>query len=173
MYSPWGRKTVTDNWASRTTTTTISGQYILKGKMTNWSLWGKMWPDIKETLNLVICRKLWRTHNLHPPKKFPYQFAISFSKFTKILKDFFLWLYLWVYVHVHTHTHTHTHMFPRCLSDKESTCQCRRHKLDSWVGKTPWRRKWQLAPAFLPGKYHGQRILVDCSPWGCKELDTA
>ena len=71
MHSSWDRKTVTDNWASRTTTTTtISGQETLKGKMTNWSLWGKMWPDIKETLNLVICRKLWRTHNLHPPKNF-------------------------------------------------------------------------------------------------------
>ena len=23
---------------------------------------------------------------------------------------------------------------------------------------------------FLPGKSHGQRSLVGCSPWGCKEL---
>ena len=23
-----------------------------------------------------------------------------------------------------------------------------------------------------PGKSHGQRSLVGCSPWGCKELDT-
>ena len=28
----------------------------------------------------------------------------------------------------------------------------------SLVGKSPWRRKWQLAPVFLPGKFHGQRI---------------
>ena len=27
------------------------------------------------------------------------------------------------------------------LSGKESTCQCRRHVLDPWVGKIPWRRK--------------------------------
>ena len=26
-------------------------------------------------------------------------------------------------------------------------------------------------PVFLPGEFHGQRSLVDCSPWGCKELD--
>ena len=26
-------------------------------------------------------------------------------------------------------------------------------------------------PVFLPGKFHGQRSLVGCSPWGCKESD--
>ena len=29
-----------------------------------------------------------------------------------------------------------------------------------------WRRKWQPTPVYLPGKFHGQRSLVDCSPWG-------
>ena len=29
-----------------------------------------------------------------------------------------------------------------------------------WVGKTPWRRKWQLTPVFLPGKSYGQRSLA-------------
>ena len=29
-----------------------------------------------------------------------------------------------------------------------------------------WRRKWQPTPVFLPGKVHGQRSLVGCSPWG-------
>ena len=37
---------------------------------------------------------------------------------------------------------------------------------DPWVGKIPWRRKWQPAPVFLPGKFHGQRSLVSYSPWG-------
>ena len=36
----------------------------------------------------------------------------------------------------------------------------------------PWRKKWQPSPALLPGKSHGQRSLVGCSPWGHKELDT-
>ena len=40
-------------------------------------------------------------------------------------------------------------------------------------GKIPWRRKWQPTPVFLPGKSHGQRSLVDYSPWCHKELDTA
>ena len=26
-------------------------------------------------------------------------------------------------------------------------------------------------PAFLPGKFHGQKSLVDYSSWDCKELD--
>ena len=35
-----------------------------------------------------------------------------------------------------------------------------------------WRRRqWQPTPGLLPGKSHGQRSLVGCSPWGRKELD--
>ena len=53
--------------------------------------------------------------------------------------------------------------FPRWLSGKESTYQCRRHKrsgFDSWVRKIPWRRAWQPTPVFLPGKFHGLRSLM-------------
>ena len=35
-----------------------------------------------------------------------------------------------------------------------------------------WRRQWQPTPVLLPGKSHGWRSLVGCSPWGCKESDT-
>ena len=35
-----------------------------------------------------------------------------------------------------------------------------------------WRRQWQPTPVLLPGKSHGRRSLVGCSPLGCKELDT-
>ena len=34
--------------------------------------------------------------------------------------------------------------FPGGASGKEPTCQCRRSKVDPWVRKTPWRRKWRL-----------------------------
>ena len=34
------------------------------------------------------------------------------------------------------------------------------------------RRQWQPTPVLLPGKSHGQRSLVDCSPWGREESDT-
>ena len=43
---------------------------------------------------------------------------------------------------------------------------------DPWVGKIPWRRKWQPSPVFLPGKSHGQRSLVGYCPLGHKESDT-
>ena len=34
-----------------------------------------------------------------------------------------------------------------------------------------WRRQWQPTPVLLPGKSHGRRSLVGCSPWGRKESD--
>ena len=34
------------------------------------------------------------------------------------------------------------------------------------------RRQWHPTPVLLPGKSHGQRSLVGCSPWGCEESDT-
>ena len=64
-------------------------------------------------------------------------------------------------------------MLPGWLSGKEPICQCRRRGFDPWVGKIPWRRKWQPTPVFLPGKSHGQRSLAGYSPWGSKELSTA
>ena len=33
------------------------------------------------------------------------------------------------------------------------------------------RRQWHPTPALLPGKFHGQRSLVGCSPWGRQESD--
>ena len=41
-----------------------------------------------------------------------------------------------------------------------------------WSTPFCWRRKWQSSPVLLPGKSHGQRSLVGCSPWGRKESDT-
>ena len=38
---------------------------------------------------------------------------------------------------------------PRWLSGKEFACHCRRRGFNPWVGKIPWRRKWQLTPVFL------------------------
>ena len=54
-----------------------------------------------------------------------------------------------------------------------SVClQGERPRFDPWVGKIPWRRRWQSTPVLLPGKSHGQRSLVGYSPWGRKESDT-
>ena len=34
------------------------------------------------------------------------------------------------------------------------------------------RRRWHPTLVLLPGKSHGWRSLVGCSPWGCEESDT-
>ena len=50
--------------------------------------------------------------------------------------------------------------FPGGSAGKEPTCPCRRCKscgFNSWVGKVPWRRKWQPTLVFLPGESHGPR----------------
>ena len=48
--------------------------------------------------------------------------------------------------------------------------------MDSFSLRSPhadsWRRRWHPTPVLLPGKVHGQRSLVGCSPWGRGELDT-
>ena len=65
--------------------------------------------------------------------------------------------------------------FPGHTSGKESVGQCRRHKrhgFDPWVRKIPWYRRWQPTLVFLPGKFHGQRSLVDYSLWDHKVSDT-
>ena len=62
--------------------------------------------------------------------------------------------------------------FPGGTSGKESASQCRRHKrcgFDLWVRKIPWRKKRQHAPVFLPGRFHGQRILVSDIAHGVSE----
>ena len=57
-------------------------------------------------------------------------------------------------LNTHTHTHTHTHHF---LNTPEKNWQ---------------RRQWHPTPVLLPGKSHGQRSLVGCSPWGRWGSDT-
>ena len=47
--------------------------------------------------------------------------------------------------------------------------QCKEIEENNRMGKTRdlfQRRQWQPIPVLLPGKSHGQRSLVGCSPWG-------
>ena len=65
---------------------------------------------------------------------------------------------------------------PRWLGGKEPAYQCRRCRrrgFNPWVRKSPWSRKYQLAPVFLLGKFHGQKSLEGHSPWDPKESDCA
>ena len=58
--------------------------------------------------------------------------------------------------------------FPKWLSDKESTYQCRRLGSIHW--EDPLEKKWQPTPVFLPRKSHGQRSLAVYSPWGHRRV---
>ena len=45
-------------------------------------------------------------------------------------------------------------------------------ELSRWRFSWAWalisqRRQWHPTPVLLPGKSHGWRSLVGCSPWGC------
>ena len=61
--------------------------------------------------------------------------------------------------------------FPEGTSGTEPPCRRRRsniHEFNPWMGKIPWCRIWHHAPVFLPRKFHGQRSLEGCRPWGCR-----
>ena len=66
--------------------------------------------------------------------------------------------------------------FPGGASGKKPTCQyrrCKRRSFNPWVGKIPWRRKWQPTPILLPGESQGQRSLVLHGQTLLKRLSTA
>ena len=45
-------------------------------------------------------------------------------------------------------------------------------QIDIDLSDLRWRRQWHPTPVLLPGKSHGRRSLVGCSPWGREESDT-
>ena len=46
----------------------------------------------------------------------------------------------------------------------------RRHELYPWVGKIPWRRKWQPTPVLFPRKSHKQRSLAGLQSIGSQRV---
>ena len=62
-------------------------------------------------------------------------------------------------------THTHTILIGLVLSLMEEEKEKTRALIHLQ------RRQWQPTPVLSPGKYHGRRSLVDCSPWGRQESD--
>ena len=50
---------------------------------------------------------------------------------------------------------------------EEKGLPCRRYGFNPWV-RNP--RKWQPDPVSLPEEPHGQRSLVDYSPWGLQRV---
>ena len=64
-------------------------------------------------------------------------------------------IYIYIYIHTHTHTHIYIYIlflaFPSDLSHHRALSR---------------RRQLHPTPVLLPGKSHGRRSLVGCSPWG-------
>ena len=60
--------------------------------------------------------------------------------------------------------------FPGGSDGKQSACNAGDPGFTPWVGKIPWRRKWQPTWVFLPGKSQRQRSLAGYSPWCCKRV---
>ena len=75
------------------------------------------------------------------------------------MKSFYLWDKISLAL-----VKVHASGFPLLFIGKVSTC--RGWGFHSWVGKIPWRRKWQ--PLQYP--CHGQRSLEGYSPWGHKRV---
>ena len=62
--------------------------------------------------------------------------------------------------------------FPGSSGVKRVCLQCWRARLNPWVGKILWRRKWQTTPLFLPGEFHGQRSLLGYTVHGVTKRQT-
>ena len=63
-----------------------------------------------------------------------------------------------------TAPHVWEHFTGAMVKNLPASAEGKRNGLDPWVGKIPWRRKWQPILVFLPEKFHGQRCLVGYSP---------
>ena len=50
--------------------------------------------------------------------------------------------------------------------------ECSSYHTIAFISLASRRRQWHPTPVLLPGKSHGWRSLVGCSPWGCEEWDT-
>ena len=133
-----------------------------------------MWEAISHTGHVMTVANLQFTCSCQP--SWPFK-----QLFLKLSSYFLLSLPWWILSLSHSFTHfyvwlSNTYLHSTKAESKlvaSSGClQCGRPEFDPWVGKIPWRRKWQLTPGFLPGESHGQRSLVGYSPRSHKESDT-
>ena len=95
-----------------------------------------------------------------------------FTQFTEIPTDPLL-LTLAV-LHLHTlrlHTDPNTWLPHATLTTPTSLLLLAELKQFCTPKRQLRRRQWHPTPVLLPGKSHGQRSLVRCSPWGRKESD--
>ena len=97
-----------------------------------------------------------------------YIFLIRFD-----IRYFLCSTFYWKSLTAHTYTYTHEDS-PGGASGKRSTCSAAdsRHGFSPWVGKIPWRSKWQPTPVLLPGESPWTKEPAGYGPWGRKELGT-
>ena len=62
--------------------------------------------------------------------------------------------------------------FPSGSDGKESGCNAGDLGVLPELGRSPGEGNGHPDPLFLPGKFHGQRILLGCSARGHEESDT-
>ena len=70
---------------------------------------------------------------------------------------------------------THPICFLSCRDNDSSwpDAQClENHVFSVYLAQYFRRRQWHTTPVLLPGKSHGRRSLVSCSPWGHWGSDT-
>ena len=81
------------------------------------------------------------------------------TAYWKSLKSSRIWLNIWK-----------EKGFPSGSDGKEYAHNAGDLGLIPGLWRFPWRRNWQPTPVPLSGEFHGQRSLVDYSPWGLKRV---
>ena len=57
------------------------------------------------------------------------------------------------------------------IPKKGNAKECSNYHTIALISHASRRRQWHPTPVPLPGKSHGRRSLVGCSPWGLEESD--
>ena len=58
------------------------------------------------------------------------------------------------------------------IPKKGNAKECSNYRTFALISHVSRRRQWHPTPVLLPGRSHGRRSLVGCSPWGLEESDT-
>ena len=120
------------------------GRGLLKQKQERIRSWGR-WPIAASVINSNWCGKR--------------AVCIDTAKLCSLLSSYNLPLPLWRRYKYH----------PDFVDEQ----QRHREVIDLVFSRASLRRRqWQSTPVLLPGKFHGRRSLVGCSPWGREESDT-
>ena len=156
IYDPWLVDGTTDTEGGRRDQSTCG----------SWGLWGSWNPAPCRYWEVTGPEQCDGSHSQTSPamRAFPVYSGLPRGLTLSPSRLFFFlkengYVCVCVHIYIYTHTYnTHTHRlyinidtyagctyicFPGGSAVKGSTCQCRRYGFDPWLGKIPWRRKWQ------------------------------